>query len=397
MIHEGIVASIEKYGTPLFIFDVEKLHQRVNTIKKMTGTAIQLCYSIKANPFLIPAMLEVVDKLEVCSPGELSICRTLGVDPHRIVYSGVNKTEADIEEAIVYGVGIFTAESLLHVNLINQAAIRHNMKLPLLMRLTAGNQFGMSESDLLSVIENRMDYSGIDIKGIHYFVGTQRKKLQAQKTELQKLRGLYEKIKNVYNVTLDFLEYGPGLAVPYFEGDDFENSLKPMEDLKDDLKAVTKWTHLTVEMGRFFVSECGYYITSVMDQKSNEGIHYCILDGGIHHLNYYGQMMGMKKPVIQHIKQNTCTDCGIKKEWSLFGSLCTTADVIVKNILFNNLERGDVLVFENTGAYSVTEGIALFLSRTMPRILLYYAKDDIRLARDFIESSTLNTVAEVAR
>ncbi|MGP1459217.1 MAG: diaminopimelate decarboxylase family protein, partial [Treponema sp.] len=75
----------------------------------------------------------------------------------------------------------------------------------------------------------------------------------------------------------------------------------------------------------------------------------------------------------------------------------TTADVITKNVHLPVLDRGDILVFENVGAYSVTEGIALFLSRTMPRIVLYHGRDDMRLARDFIESSTFNTIAETAR
>ena len=53
---------------------------------------------------------------------------------------------------------------------------------------------------------------------------------------------------------------------------------------------------------------------------------------------------------------------------------------------------GDLLVFENIGAYSVTEGIYLFLSRKMPRIVLYNGISDIRLARDFVDTSRLNTI-----
>ena len=71
--------------------------------------------------------------------------------------------------------------------------------------------------------------------------------------------------------------------------------------------------------------------------------------------------------------------------------------MIAKNVRLPPLERGDILAFENIGAYSVTEGIVLFLSRTMPRIILYHGENDIRLARDFIESSALNTIAEAAR
>ena len=107
----------EQYGTPCYVFDLASLKQRVAEMRKIAGGKYHLCYSIKANPFLIPAMAELVDHLEVCSPGELAICENLHVAPSKILYSGVNKTPVDIKEAMTYGVDIFTAESLKHMNM----------------------------------------------------------------------------------------------------------------------------------------------------------------------------------------------------------------------------------------------------------------------------------------
>ena len=67
------------FGTPIFVFDETQLENRVNAIKQIVGNNIHLCYSIKANPFLIPVMQTAIETLEVCSPGELEICATLGV------------------------------------------------------------------------------------------------------------------------------------------------------------------------------------------------------------------------------------------------------------------------------------------------------------------------------
>ena len=148
---------------------------------------------------------------------------------------------------------------------------------------------------------------------------------------------------------------------------------------------------LTVEMGRFYTAECGYYLTEVLETKAGHDVPYAILDGGMNHLNYLGQMMGMKVPLITHLKRNETGASGAKsQEWCLCGSLCTTADVIVRKTAFEDLEVGDVLVFKNIGAYSVTEGIHLFLSRTMPRILLRHEDNRIEMVRDFVESSDLN-------
>ena len=126
----------------------------------------------------------------------------------------------------------------------------------------------------------------------------------------------------------------------------------------------------------------------MIDAKVNCGSHFAILDGGMHHVNYLGGMMGMRVPVITHIPGLQHTD-ETEADWSLCGSLCTTADVLVRKIALAGLAMGDVLAFHNIGAYSVTEGPALFLSRNMPRIVL--ANDDgARLVRDTIHSSSIN-------
>lgn len=381
---DEIKSIADQYGTPSFIFDIESLTKRVSEMRTITEQKYNLCYSIKANPFLIPAMIQLVDHLEVCSPGELAICETLKVPAEMIIYSGVNKGYKDVSEAFDYGVETFTAESVHQMELVNRVAAEKGRDVSILPRLTAGTQFGMSKEDLVYLIENRGRYSHVHIDGIHYFVGTQRKKLEKQKKELSMLKELFAELRTTYGIELKKLEYGPGLPVPLFDGEDFSDTLQPMKELQDTLAEVSSWAEVTVEMGRFIATECGTYITSVADQKSE----YCILDGGINHVNYVGQMMGMKNPVIRHIKTTDHTD---NKEWVLCGSLCTTNDVMVRKISFEGLSVGDVLSFENIGAYSVTEGIYLFLSRTMPKIILRFSRDDYQLARDAIETSSLNT------
>jgi len=393
-----------QYGTPAFLFDTVALKERMTAIKQIVGEKVHLCYSIKANPFLIPTMMECVEKLEVCSPGELSICKMQNVPGDKIIYSGVHKNGVDIKEAVEYDAHVYTAESVLQFELLNESALEHEKVIPVLPRLTAGSQFGMSKEDLYYLVENREQYKGIKIVGIHYFAGTQRKKLAEQKNELAMLREVIADLKEKYNFVMERLEYGPGLPVPYFSTEDFSDTLAPIKEIAADLQAMAEIVELTIEMGRFYVSECGYYLTKVMDQKSNNGTNYAIVDGGMNHLTYLGQMMGMKVPVMHHFSIGTADEIvfrGVVTEelpieeevnWSLCGSLCTTADVIVRQAPFTNLQRGDVIVFGNIGAYSVTEGIHLFLSRTMPRILLYHGEGNVQVARDFMETSHLNCI-----
>ena len=74
-------AIVKAYGTPCFVFDEAALARRMHAVREIVGERMRLCYSVKANPFLIPAMCGLVETLEVCSPGELEICMALGVRP----------------------------------------------------------------------------------------------------------------------------------------------------------------------------------------------------------------------------------------------------------------------------------------------------------------------------
>ena len=376
-------------GTPSFVFDETALAARMREIKAIVGDSVHLCYSIKANPFLIPAMQKATELLEVCSPGELTICEDVGVDCSTILFSGVNKTLEDIEHAMDAGVIRFTAESPMHIRLLEEAAAKRDRVYPVLLRLTAGTQFGMDESDLRSAIAHKENYPHLDFVGIHYFSGTQRAKIEKdQRKELAMLGEFMDSLKADYGFETKKLEYGPGLYFPYFSHEDHSDTLAPIRELAPDLKAMAERCELTIEMGRFFASECGHYLTTVIDTKMNRGCGFAIVDGGMHHVNYLGGMMGMRVPVITHIPgENHASD--ENADWSLCGSLCTTADVLVRQIALPGLVPGDVLAFHNIGAYSVTEGPALFLSRNMPKIVLY-GENGARLVRDTIQSSKIN-------
>lgn len=124
---------------------------------------------------------------------------------------------------------------------------------------------------------------------------------------------------------------------------------------------------LTLELGRSLTATCGYYVTTIQELKQNGNESYAIVDGGIHQMHYDGQIMGMRLPFYRQLPRKSCKGA----YWNICGALCTVNDVLAKNMWLNEVHRGDVLVFEKMGAYSITEGIALFLSRELPGILVY--------------------------
>ena len=138
---EALKELAAQVATPSYIFDIDEFHQRVALVKEAFGEKTGICFSIKANPFLLGYLPETFDKIEVCSPGELTICEKTGIDMSKIIFSGVNKTQADVDRAMDDGVGVFTVESYLHLQQINAAACKRGRCVPVLLRLTAGSQF----------------------------------------------------------------------------------------------------------------------------------------------------------------------------------------------------------------------------------------------------------------
>ena len=178
-----------------------------------------------------------------------------------------------------------------------------------------------------------------------------------------------------------------------------------MAHLKEAANVLNKFASkhpLGIEMGRFLAAPCGTFYTRVVDSKSSLDTNYILVDGGIHHINYYGQKMAMEIPAISVIsngykygieelieKKGNIRADSPDKSYCICGSLCTVADVLVREVTLPELSVGDVLCFMRCGAYSVTETPVLFLSRELPCI---YTKcgSDISKVRGIIKASQIN-------
>lgn len=388
MTKEQLLEIAGSIPTPAYLFDAELFQKRAALVKEAFGEKTGLCFSIKANPFLLCCLPKEFAKIEVCSPGELTICEKVGADMDMVIFSGVNKTADDVERAMRDDVGTFTAESMLHLRLINDSAVKNRKKVPLLLRLTGGSQFGMDEEEVLQIIRNRNNYPGVEIVGLHYFTGTQKRKAAIIEKELDRVEAFLAKVKTECGFRMERVEYGTGLAVDYFQEDAEESEVQRLAAVAPRIQALAEKVQLTVEMGRFFAAPCGFYFTRVMDTKTNCGINYAIVDGGLNQLKYDGQIQGMQIPVITHMGEEPEKEV---EQWTLCGSLCTTADVLARNAKFSGLKIGDTLIFHRTGAYSAMEGMAIFLSREMPVIALRTSDANVQILRKHIYTDMFNT------
>lgn len=371
--------------TPAYYFDLDVFAQRVELVcRELAG--IPITFSMKANPFLVAELPENIVHVEVCSPGELAICKANRIPGSRIIYSGVNKGMADIAEAMAYDADIVTAESIRQAELEQAAAKQLGKVQKVILRLTGGNQFGMSESDIAQLLSNAAGYPNLHFYGIHYYAGTQ-KKLRHIEKDIKTLERFLLKAKEELHFIPQLVEIGPGLGVDCFDTTyDAEEEL--LREVSKQLLAFADQYPLGVEMGRFLAASCGSYTTRVADLKNSYDTDYVICDGGIHQLKYYGQTMAMQIPEMELISQNK-TD--VQKPYCICGSLCTTADILVREVELPKISIGDTLVFHRCGAYSVTEGSALFLSRELPAVYLYSQKSGLQKKRDLIEVASMNS------
>lgn len=392
--------ELTQLQTPCYVFDEAACVDRAIRIRQEAGKwGGKLCFAIKANPFLIPALIPIVDKFEVCSPGELEICRKYKVPGGKILFSGVVKTREDMEKALAYPVDVITLESVHHWELLKDAlkeglSDETDQCVKVMPRLSSGAQFGMELSQMEHILMEAADMKNIRVEGIHYFTGTQKKGKQYEK-EIKRALQWMEELEKKFSLEDVILEYGPGLAVPYFNGDNFERPYGLIENLRDFILAEKPSHRIDIELGRYLAASCGEYVTRIVDVKSADEKNYCLVDGGIHQVNYYGSNMAMRTPVIEYVPAGNKTDSLLlnqEREYMICGSLCTFADILARGILLPSPEIGDCLVFENIGAYSVTEGSYLFLSHALPEIYIKQQDGQIRKVRNAQESWLINSV-----
>lgn len=387
MTDEQIHTLTTQYGTPLYVFDINVLRRRIAYLRnRLPG--VRLCFAVKANPFLLQELRGFADRFEVCSPGEAEICNRAHIPAAQQVISGVYKTPSVMEKMIAQGNGprLFTVESVRQFRLLSGLAEQYRKPINVLLRLTSGNQFGMEEQEIVQLVQEREEYPLVCIRGIQFFSGTQKTSLKRLRRELEAVDTFVCALQETCGFTVQELEFGPGFPVNYFQGQAFDEDafLAGFSGLLAGLRCGAR---VTLELGRSIAASCGSYLTRVVDVKQNRGQNYAIVDGGMHQMVYYGQSMAMQHPQCRIYPPRS----GDAENWNLCGSLCTVNDILVKQLPVAGLKCGDVFAFGNTGAYCMTEGISLFLSRALPRIVLLRAEGAPLLVREALPTDRINT------
>ncbi len=402
-----------KYGSPLYVYDTDKIESQYNRLTSAFSTVknLKLNYAVKAlsNINILKFFKNIGAGLDTVSIQEVQLGLTTGIDPKKIIFTPNGVSLKEIEEVAKLGVQI----NIDNLSILESFGQKHP-KIPVCIRINphimaGGNskisvghidsKFGISIHQvphIKRVVEN----TGMNINGIHMHTGSDILDID---TFLRASEILFDVAKQFDNI--DFIDFGSGFKVPYKEGDistDIEQlGLQLSERFNTFCLEYGKEITLMFEPGKFLVSEAGVFLAKVNVVKQTTSTVFAHVDSGFNHL--VRPMMYDSYHHITNISNSEARD----RYYSVVGYICET-DTFGSNRRIAEISEEDILCFHNAGAYCYSMA-SNYNSRYLPaEVMIFQGKDylirkrqtiqDILHNQEIIEFSNIekNATAEVA-
>lgn len=350
-----------------FVYQLDALKQHLAKLQQQD--VIKLWFAVKANP--LSKIIQTLDSegfnFDVASSGELSQVLAQGINPNRILNTGPAKSKKQLRAFLRQGVATFVVESLNQLTWLNEIVQdEHFGKPTVLLRVQlqwpdgeknplGGNSltpFGLSVQEWQSVQVS--DYSALNICGLHIFQWGNMLSNEKMYSLWRQMVAPLTQLATDIGMDLKVLDLGGGLGIDYLgEG----KTLAWQQIICDlaDIKAQAGVDELWLELGRFAVAECGYYVVPVVDRKINYGQEQLVLAAGINHI-IRPAITEQPFPVTL-LRQSDQAE----QYFDIHGPLCTSMDKLGHLPLPADVQVGDELVFGYCGAYGFTESMPFFL------------------------------------
>jgi len=381
------IADIAKaVGTPFYLYSSATLTHHFNTFDKSFGELPHLtCFAVKSCSNL--AVLRLLSTLgggaDIVSGGELYRSLKAGVDPRRIIYSGVGKTEEELRYGLVSGILMFNVESEQELEMLQQVAQEQELVAPVSFRINpdvdpkthayistglAKNKFGIPIEQAEKVYLRARDMSHIKILGVSCHIGSQLTEISPFTEALHKVKQFTSRLEN-HGIKIDYLDLGGGLGVRYLD----EKPPHPQEyarALKEGMEGLE--CTLILEPGRVIVSNAGTLISQVLYTKQSETKNFIIVDAAMNDLarpSLYGAHHDIL-PVIR--KAGQASDEALETV-DVVGPICETGDFLARDRQLPPFEQNDLMAVMSSGAYGFTMS-SNYNSR--PRVAEVLVKDD---------------------
>jgi diaminopimelate decarboxylase len=371
-------------STPFFAYDRSLLSDRVGLLRSALPAEIELGYAVKANP--MPAVVQhlsgLVDWLDVASAGEMKVALDTGVPAAQVSFAGPGKTPAELTQAVAAGVTIEleseteaarVVETGERLGIRPRVAVRVNPDFKVKgsgMRMGGGaQQFGV-DAERVPAMLTALAESDLELLGFHVFAGSQNLNAEILCEAQRATVALALRLADAAPEPISYLNVGGGFGIPYFEGDR-PLDLAPIGDnlaglLDDAIRPNLPDARVVVELGRYIVGECGFYVTRIVDRKRSRDKTFLIVDGGLHHQlaasGNFGQVIRRNYPVA--IGSRTGDDS--TETVSVVGCLCTPLDLLADGTMLPRADIGDLVVVFQAGAYGLTASPTALLSHPAP-------------------------------
>ena len=344
------------FGSPVYVYDAEKIKQQHDHLKaSFSEVDLKLKYAMKAlsNISIVKYLRSLGTGLDAVSIQEVEIGLKAGFKPDEIMYTPSGVAFAEIEEAIQLGVTI----NIDNIAILEEFGNKYGGKIPVCLRLNphimAGGHNKISTGHIdskfgISILQSRhllrvIETYKIHINGVHMHTGSD---IMDAEVFLQGAEILFEFAMNFD--TIEFIDFGSGLKVPYREGDikvDLEDlGHKISVAFKEFQKEYGKPVQLWFEPGKYLVSEAGVLLVKTNVVKTTPATVFAGVDSGMNHLI---------RPMMYdayHDIVNISNTSGTKRVYTIVGYICET-DTFGWDRQLNEVKEGDILAIKNAGAY----------------------------------------------
>ena len=350
-----------KYGTPAYCYSLTQLNENIkNFIGNFKSFSPLICFAIKSNTNvnLIREIKKFGLGADVVSMGELMIAIKAGINPKKIVFSGVGKTSNEINYAIDKKILLINTESKSEVEEINKIAKLKKRKVQIGIRLNPNtdaktltkistgkkeNKFGVNEKTFFEIVKYCKNSKYVDLKCLSVHIGSQILDYKPY----EKMLKVIDKIINKLNYKFEFIDLGGGMGISY------ERKSKKLNYKRYNL-AIKKFlkkhdAKIIFEPGRSIVGNTGSLISKIIYIKESGKKTFIVIDAAMNDL-MRPALYGAIHKTIPSIKTNKKS----KKIYEFVGPICESTDKFTTIKNFQKLKEKDLIIIQDVGAYGMS-------------------------------------------
>ncbi|TPH18058.1 diaminopimelate decarboxylase [Litorilituus lipolyticus] len=382
------IADIAKQvKTPFYCYSQQAIEE--NYLSYQQAFAKQdalICYAVKANgnQAVLTTLANLGSGADVVSVGEIKRALSAGIPANKIVYSGVAKSESEIEFALEQDIFQFNVESEPELELISQVASRLNTTAAIAFRINpdvcaqthekistgkAENKFGVPISKARQAYQQAASLPAIKVQGVDVHIGSQLTQLSPFAEAFARVAELVTQL-NEDGHTISVVDIGGGLGIDY-QGEQVPTKAEYAQVVHDALGDLN--CQIVIEPGRSLLGDAGILVSSVVFVKHGEEREFLMLDAGMNDLlrpslyDAYHDILAV---------DNSQTE---QQAYDIVGPVCETGDTFAKSRKINRSEAGDLIAIMSCGAYGAVMASNYNARLTVPEVLV--SKDNFALIR----------------